>query len=55
MAKLVSKTYGDALFEVAVERGVRDAMLEEVGAVVQVLRGDKEYFSLLSRPRIPAE
>ena len=55
MAKLVSKTYGDALFEVAVEQGTLDTMLEEVEAVLQVLRDNKEYISLLSHPRIPAE
>ena len=38
MAKLVSKTYGDALFEVAVEEGTLDTMLEEVEAVLQVLK-----------------
>lgn len=52
MAKLVSKTYGDALFEVAVEQGTLDTMLEEVEAVLQVLRDNKEYISLLSHPRI---
>lgn len=46
MAKLVSKTYGDALFEVAVEQGTLDTMLEEVEAVLQVLRDNKEYISL---------
>ena len=55
MAKLVSKTYGDPLFEVAVEQGTLDTMLEEVEAVLQVLRDNKEYISLLSHPRIPAE
>lgn len=55
MAKLVSKTYGDALFEVAVEEGTLDTMLEEVEAVLQVLKSDKEYVNLLAHPRIPAE
>lgn len=55
MAKLVSKTYGDALFEVAAEEGTLDTMLEEVEAVLQVLKDDKEYVNLLAHPRIPAE
>ena len=29
MAKLVSKTYGDALFELALEEGRQDLFLEE--------------------------
>ena len=33
MAKLVSKTYGDALFELALENNQLDSMLEEVRAV----------------------
>ncbi|MCX4328698.1 MAG: F0F1 ATP synthase subunit delta [Lachnospiraceae bacterium] len=55
MAKLVSKTYGDALFEVAVEEGTLDTMLEEVEAVLQVLKGNKEYINLLSHPKIPVD
>ena len=30
MAKLVSKTYGEALFELAVEENKLDALMEEV-------------------------
>jgi len=55
MAKLVSKTYGDALFEVAVEEGKLDTILEEVEAVLKVLKEDKEYISLLAHPRISVE
>lgn len=55
MAKLVSKTYGEALFEVAVEEGTLDTMLEEVEAVLQVLKSNKEYISLLTHPKIPVE
>ena len=55
MAKLVSKTYGDALFEVAVEKGTLDTMLEEVETVLQVLENDKEYINLLAHPKIPVE
>ncbi len=55
MAKLVSKTYGDALFEVAVEEGRLDTLLEEVEAVLQVLKDNKEYINLLSHPKIPVD
>lgn len=55
MAKLVSKTYGDALFEVAVEEGTIDSMMEEVEAVQGILRENEEYVRLLNHPKIPVE
>lgn len=55
MAKLISKTYGEALFEVAVEDGTLDTMLEEVEAVLEVLKSNEEYISLLDHPKIPVE
>ena len=33
MAKLVSKTYGEALYELAVEKGTKSELLEEVLAL----------------------
>lgn len=55
MAKLVSKTYGDALFEVAVEEGTIDSMMEEVEAVQAILGENEEYVKLLNHPKIPME
>ncbi len=55
MAKLVSKTYGEALFEVAVENGTVDSMLEEVEAVLDILDANGEYVKLLTHPKLPAE
>lgn len=55
MAKLVSKTYGDALFEVAVEEGTIDSLMEEVEAVQGILGENEEYVKLLSHPKIPVE
>ena len=37
MAKLVSKTYGDALFEVALEENKVDTLFEEAYAVREIL------------------
>ena len=37
MAKLISKTYGEALFELAVEEEKTDAMLEEIEGIKQIL------------------
>ena len=55
MAKLVSKTYGDALFEVALEENRLDAFLEEVKAVKSALEENEELFKLMSHPKIVKE
>ena len=55
MAKLISKTYGEALFELAVEEASADAMLEEITGVRQVLCDNPDYFRFLNNPRISAE
>ncbi|MBQ8280345.1 MAG: ATP synthase F1 subunit delta [Roseburia sp.] len=55
MAKLVSKTYGDALFEVALEKKQPDALLEEVKAVKTALENNSELFKLMSHPKIAKE
>lgn len=55
MAKLVSKTYGDALFDVAVEDNTLDALLAEVEAVTGILHSNEEYIGLLSHPRLAVE
>ncbi len=55
MAKLVSKTYGDALFELAVEENKTGLFLEEVSAVLQVLEENKEFDRFMNHPKIPKE
>ena len=55
MAKLVSKTYGDALFEVAEEGAGLDAYLEEVKAVQAALNENPEIFKLMNHPKIVKE
>ena len=55
MAKLVSKTYGDALFELAVELDKLDAIQEEVEAVMEVLKTNEEFIKLMNHPRISLE
>ncbi|MCI9447809.1 MAG: ATP synthase F1 subunit delta [Lachnospiraceae bacterium] len=55
MAKLVSKTYGDALFELAVESGQMDGMLEEARLISQILREDNELSKLMNHPKIVNE
>jgi F-type H+-transporting ATPase subunit delta len=55
MAKLVSKTYGDALFELAVEEESLDSMMEEVRAVAQALQENKDLNTLMNHPKIDKE
>lgn len=55
MAKLVSKTYGDALFELAVESGQVDEMLEEARGVLLVLQENNELSKLMNHPKIVKE
>lgn len=55
MAKLVSKVYGDALFETAMEKDRMDVLYEEIGSLVPVLEGNPELMALLNNPRIVKE
>ena len=55
MAKLVSKTYGDALFEVALESGQVDAYWEEGRAVKAAMSENQDLFKLMGHPKIVKE
>lgn len=55
MAKLISKTYGEALFELAVEESNADILLEEISGVKQVLCDNPDYLRFLNNPRISAQ
>jgi len=55
MAKLVSKTYGDALFELAMEEQKLDAMLEEVKSVSVAIEENSELSDVMNHPKIVKE
>ena len=55
MAKLISKTYGEALFELAVEENKTEIMLEEINGMKQVFFENPEYLKFLNHPRISGE
>ena len=55
MAKLVSKTYGDALFELALEEQKEDALLEEAKVFLEVIRKDDEIIRFMKHPKIVKE
>ena len=55
MAKLVSKTYGDALFAVAMEENRVDEFFEAAKAVLEILRINQDFKSLMNHPQIIKE
>lgn len=55
MAKLISKTYGEALFELAVEDGKVDIFMEEISELIKVLKREEDFSKLMNHPKIPKE
>lgn len=55
MAKLVSKTYGDALFAVAVEENRMDEFFEAVLGLLEILRTNEDFSKLMNHPKIMTE
>lgn len=55
MAKLVSKTYGDALFELALEENKLDMLFEESKIIKEVFLSNNELLKLLNHPKIDKE
>lgn len=55
MAKLISKTYGEALFELAVEENKTSLFLEEVGELLKVIGQNQEFGQFMNHPKIPKE
>lgn len=55
MAKLISKTYGDALFELAVEENKVDALFNEIQQLREILKVNDEFGRLMEHPKIIKE
>ncbi len=55
MAKLISKTYGDALLEVAVEDNKIEVFAEEIAGISTVLKDNPDFGKLINNPRISLE
>lgn len=55
MAKLVSKTYAQALFELAVEENRTAPLLDEAAALLEVIRANAEFGQFMNHPKIPKE
>ena len=52
MAKLISKTYGEALYELAVEENKVDVLLEEASMVKEILISNNELEQFMNHPQI---
>lgn len=55
MAKLVSKTYGDALFAVAMEEDRLDEFFETAKGLSDILQTNEEFGKLMNHPKIVKE
>ncbi len=55
MAKLAAGTYGDALFELAVEENQIDSLAEEIEVIRTALKENKDFEKILMHPEIPKE
>lgn len=55
MAKLVSKTYGEALFELAVEKNKVDVFMEEIIRLKDVLAQNMDFGRFMNHPKILKE
>ncbi|MBR1470343.1 MAG: F0F1 ATP synthase subunit delta [Lachnospiraceae bacterium] len=55
MAKLVSATYGDALFSLACEEHKEDAFYDEVTALQQILKENPDFSALMNHPKVSKE
>ena len=55
MAKLISKTYGDALFTLSVEENKTDEFIEEITQLLLVLQKEVDFSKLMNHPRVSVE
>lgn len=55
MAKLISKTYGEAIFELAVSENKTDILAQEIEMVLGVLEENPEFSDIMNHPKIIKE
>ncbi len=55
MAKLVTGTYGEALFELAIEEKKEKEMLEEVTLLSKILKENQDFSDMMNHPKILKE
>lgn len=52
MAKLVAKTYGDALFSIGVEKNILDKLFEEATVLKKVINENSKFQTVLNHPKV---
>lgn len=52
MAKLISKTYGEALFELAIEERKIDVFQKEINQLKKILEENPEFAQLMNHPKV---
>ncbi len=55
MAKIISKAYGEALFELALEKNELDSFAEQVNVLARAFAENPELTKLLNHPKISKE
>jgi len=55
MAKLVETTYGEALFELAVQESKVDELCEEAQAVIDIFKDNEDLVYVLKSPKVESE
>ena len=55
MAKIISKAYGEALFELALEKNELESIAEQVNILADAFAENPELIKLLSHPKISKE
>jgi len=55
MAKLVAKTYSDALFEVGIENNSLEVLLEELSFIEETFKEYPDFLELFRTPRVSIE
>ena len=55
MAKLIAKTYGDALFELAEGMGQSGLLYDEFSAILQIIAVNPKFSQLINHPQILKE
>ena len=55
MAKLVSKTYAEALFETGIEQNSLESLFEEVKTLQEILKDNPDFEKLMNHPKILKE
>ena len=55
MAKLISKTYGEALYELAAEEQKLDVLFEKAKVIREILKENPDFDRLMNYPKISGE